>query len=894
MLRIASYTLRDLLYAAGRAGCMMLCIVVILVGLSRQAYGYKIPPAEGGVNGGTNSNPNDPDPGSPIFDETSVFINVQRIGGTEIPAVIRDRIVYLPINTVFDFLKIKNETALSYDSVYGYFIDPAAHYCIDNIKYEIRYKGQVFQLQSTDLVQTESGLYLRQEFFSLVFGLTCVFDFRSLMVRMSSSVELPAVREMQLEQMHRNVNRLKGEVKADTTIARRYSWFNLGAIDWTINNTQQSNGTNNCRAGIALGGVVAGGEANVFLNYSDSEPFNERQQFYQWRFANNDFKAIRQVTLGRIQSQSIASLFGPMTGVQVTNTPTTYRRSFGTYRLTRTTQPGWTVELYVNNVLVDYVKADASGFFAFDVPLVYGNSIVKLRFYGLYGEERTSEENITIPFNFIPKHEVEYTASAGVVDDTLRSRFARANMNYGVGRNLTIGAGAEYLSSIITKPALPFLNASVRITSDIMFNGEYVHGVKSRGMLTYRTPLKGQLEVSYARYVKDQKAIMYNYLEERKLTYSMPYNTKLVSGVTRLVFNQIIVTNNTNYTTAELLLSANTRKVSANLSTYLIGTGQQDPPIFEPYLYSNASIAYRFLKGYTITPQVQYSYTDKSFISVRCELEKYLFTRGYLNISYEQNFKSKVQSFGAGIRYDLSFARVGFSARQYSESTGFSETASGSLSFDRKTRHIGVNNRAGVGRAGITLLAFLDVNGNGTRDVGERKVEGLKVRINSGRIEYGVKDTVVRVYDLEPYTTYFIDISQNSFENIGWQIRKKTMNVAVDPNELKLIEVPVTVMSEASGSVYLKGSGGTKGQGRINVCFYREDGSQAGCALTDPDGYFSYMGLLPGTYTVRPDETQLKNLSMTALPEKAVINIEATREGIFLENLDFTIGAGRK
>jgi hypothetical protein len=374
----------------------------------------------------------------------------------------------------------------------------------------------------------------------------------------------------------------------------------------------------------------------------------------------------------------------------------------------------------------------------------------------------------------------------------------------------------------------------------------------------------------------------------------MPYHTKLVSGVTRLMFNQVIVTNNTTYTTAELLLSANTRKLSANLSTYLIGTGQHDPPKFEPYLYSNASIAYRFLKGYTMTPQVQYSYTDKNFISVRCELEKYLFTKGYLNISYEQNFKSNAQSFGAGIRYDLSFARVGFSARQYSEVTGFSETASGSLIFDRKTKHIAVNNRAGVGRAGITLLAYLDLNGNGKRDPDERRVEGLKVRINSGRIEYSSKDTVVRLYDLEPYTNYFIDISQNSFENIGWQIRTKTMNVAVDPNELKLIEVPVAVMSEASGSVYLKGNSESKGQGRINVCFYREDGTQVGCALTDPDGYYSFMGLLPGIYTVKPDETQLKHLFMSAFPEKAEIKIQSSREGVFLENLDFTLGAVTK
>src|SRR5665811_2592471 len=101
-----------------------------------------------------------------------------------------------------------------------------------------------------------------------------------------------------------------------------------------------------------------------------------------------------------------------------TSAPTTFRRSFGSYTLTDKTEPGWIVELYVNNVLVDYVKADASGFFTFEVPIVYGNTQVKLRYYGPWGEERTREQNIIIPYNFLPHKEFEYTVSAGVVEDS--------------------------------------------------------------------------------------------------------------------------------------------------------------------------------------------------------------------------------------------------------------------------------------------------------------------------------------------------------------------------------------------------------------------------------------------------------------------------------------------
>ena len=113
------------------------------------------------------------------------------------------------------------------------------------------------------------------------------------------------------------------------------------------------------------------------------------------------------------------------------------------------------MELYVNNVLVDYKKADASGFFTFEVPLVYGNTSVKLQFYGPWGEERSKEKNISIPFNFLPVGEFEYRVSAGIVEDSLSSSFSRANFDFGVTRFLTIGGGVEYLSSLASGKILP-------------------------------------------------------------------------------------------------------------------------------------------------------------------------------------------------------------------------------------------------------------------------------------------------------------------------------------------------------------------------------------------------------------------------------------------------------
>src|SRR5207342_2027392 len=98
----------------------------------------------------------------------------------------------------------------------------------------------------------------------------------------------------------------------------------------------------------------------------------------------------------------------------------------------------------------------------------------------------------------------------------------------------------------------------------------------------YRMRGNAQLELNYTKYVRDQQAIIYNYLEERKLIFTLPLRTKTVAAVTRIMLNQTILTDNSNYATGEWLVSGTYRRFSANINTYMINAGQYDPPKFDP------------------------------------------------------------------------------------------------------------------------------------------------------------------------------------------------------------------------------------------------------------------------------------------------------------------------
>jgi len=817
------------------------------------------------------------------YEEISVFLNIQQLGTIEIPALIIDQEISLPVTDMFDILKIKNTPSKNFDSVSGFFINPIASYMVDYPNHRIKYLGKNYELKPNDLIRTETNLYLKINYFSEIFGLNCQFKFRSLTVYLTTLLELPVIKELRLEQIRSNIARLKGDVKADTIIKRGYPAFHFGMTDWSVIGTQQINGPTDTRVTLGLGGIIAGGETNVLLNYTTSEPFTERQQQYFWRFANNDFSFLRQAILGKINSQATSSIYAPVVGVQFTNTPTTYRRSFGSYTLADYTKPGWTIELYVNNVLVNFTKADASGFYKFDVPLVYGNTEVKLRFYGPYGEEMSSQKTISIPFNFLPAKEVEYTVSGGIVEDTSSSRFARANINYGLSRRLTIGGGVEYLSSVTSGNTMPFLNFSLRLASSLLFNGEYTYGVRWKGIMSYKLPFDLQVDLNYTKYVRGQTAINYNYLEERKAILSYPLRGKNFSAYMRLTVDQIILPIS-QYTTAEFLLSGGFFGISTNFTTYALFYGNGNPNV-----YSNLSFGFRLPRGFTLTPQAQYNYNLSQFISAKCELEKRIFRNGYANASYELNISSNISTTQFGFRYDFTFARAGFLLRQSNNTTTLVESAQGGLILDAKTKYLSANFSSNIGRGGIVIIAYLDYNNNGHQDKDEPRVYGMGIIMTGGRIEPDKKDSTIRVFNLEPYVNYTVILNRNSFDNISWKIHNPVMIVNIDPNQFKLIEVPIAVVGEVAGMVYLKQHLAQKGQSRVILQFYSKDSVLTAKTITEPDGYFNFLGLPPGSYYATVDPNQLHKLNMSVSPASINFTIKKSKDGDVADGLEFFI-----
>jgi hypothetical protein len=187
-------------------------------------------------------------------------------------------------------------------------------------------------------------------------------------------------------------------------------------------------------------------------------------------------------------------------------------------------------------------------------------------------------------------------------------------------------------------------------------------------------------------------------------------------------------------------------------------------------------------------------------------------------------------------------------------------------------------------------MPFLDLNCNGRRDPDEPKVAGLNLRIDGGRMLVSEKDTTIRIVDLIPYTSYYVELNRNSFDNIAWQIKKQTMSINVDANQFKSVEIPVAVMGEVSGTVYERTKNGKAGKGRILINFFKND-SLVARAMSEADGYFSLLGLAPGPYQVKIDSVHLNKIGMIAVPASLPVTIKRSKDGDVIDGLEFTLNS---
>jgi hypothetical protein len=210
--------------------------------------------------------------------------------------------------------------------------------------------------------------------------------------------------------------------------------------------------------------------------YSPEGTFMTQTGNVRWQYAVLDNIYLSRIEAGQISTRGPNSR--AIRGVSLTNDPIESRDLYGTYVLDGRTEPDSEIELYQNNQLVSYLRADEIGYYRFDVPLLYGTTSLRTRIYTPNGDLIEDDRQIQVPFVFLPRGVAAYSVQAGQIaasfDERTEGEIA-AHGKFGIGLTkwLTANVGAEYSTFGGEAPKM-YTSASARLFDSYLVNVDAV------------------------------------------------------------------------------------------------------------------------------------------------------------------------------------------------------------------------------------------------------------------------------------------------------------------------------------------------------------------------------------------------------------------------------------
>ena len=819
-------------------------------------------------------------------DEALFMVLIRELGPQEISVLYCNGEVLLEVQEFFNYVGFsygwnKDKTTLT-----GYVNSPDNNYAINWTKNHLRYLDKEEQVPETALVYKEGLMYINWRILDRVFGFKSTFYFRELTLLVKPEIRLPAIELKKQAKKRENIQKLTAVYdnrKVDSTITHTRKLSKAGSINYSLLSRQSNGGFASNFGIVSASGQLFKGDVTSTITLNDKAPFTLRNVNTTYSYIDNDLKPFRQFKLGTVNSASIATIFDPIMGVQFLNRPTSLRKAFDKYTISEFTQPYWTVELYVNGILIDYAQADATGLYTFEVPLVYGRTQVSLKFYGLYGEQQEETQNLYVPYSLLPPGELDYLVTSGVLIGS-NQLFTQAKVTYGLSQNISLGGGVEMLLRDGKETVIPFVQTTAKI-KNLVFSGEYAHRTQRKLSINYFASNNLNFQVEYLALSPDQDVVLFGNRKQLLFFGSIPVKIAKDRGNLRLryIFRENfggLQYHNVEWGYAGKLLGVNT-----NLRALWL-----KPQTANAVMRLRALTTHFIGKGFYFVPETLWDVSKNQFEYGRLQVRKTLFENAIFNLNYTYSFIAKTHQWAFGLRYDFDFARVGANAAFNQNNFELSETLSGSILFDDYTSGLRFSKRSTIGSAALQVVPYLDINLNGKKDANDQVIQGLGGRLNDGKTGRKLESGLLSFQSLLPYQTYFLQLYTSDFDNVAYQLPKSEFKITLPPNQITYLEVPVQIMGEVSGYAYYDEDGTLYPLAKFEV-FILEAKTRKKVArlVTEPDGYFQFLGLPTGQYVAQINTRQLSGLDLDETRSEITFDIENTAYGDIKDNLEFKI-----
>jgi hypothetical protein len=551
-------------------------------------------------------------------------------------------------------------------------------------------------------------------------------------------------------------------------------------------------------------------------------------------------------------------------GAVVTNRPLAARAAFDRTRFEGDLPVGSEAEIYRNDELLGFAKANSSQRYAFeDVQLLYGENRIDIRLYGPQGQVRTRSELINVGQDNVPagktwywagfnqpgrdlvslekppdldgqpkaqatvsvEHGIDDRTSVGALARAMligdeRVTFVEGNVRRSIGPALIeLGAARESNGGTAAHAQLLGKFGSVNVSAEaLVANDFHLRGGRQQTVREGRIALDAPLRIG--------RALFPAHLEARL--------TDQAGGMRQLQ--------------AAARLAANFHRF--NLATDLrytrqyISTGPEPPGELNLGLIGTGHVGHvRFRAGtsFDIAPTSRFR---------TAELEAYWSASENTDWEGDLVYDAAAHRGRARVTHvrrlnSMAIALTGEAATDGSVAFGVN------LNFSLNPSHGLSLSRRPLAQAGaVHAVVFRDLNDNGIRDSDEPPEKGAVITTGTIQAERPTDaHGAVTVGGLTSYIPITVGLDQTSLSD-PMLVPKKALQVVVPrPGVPAEVQIALVGGGDIEGSI-LKSGGGLGFEG-LDLELVDESGKVTGTARTDFDGFFLFERVPYGSYSVR-------------------------------------------
>jgi hypothetical protein len=803
--------------------------------------------------------------------------------------------VLLPLNEVMqtlDFAVTSNPAAGQAD---GWFLRENRRFSLDIGLGKVVVQGKTTKFDPRLVFQQIDDLYVDTTLLSKWFPVDLEFDLAQLVIKVKSREPLPLEERLDREKRAAflGIERVLPEYPRQEIPYRLIDWPFIDT-SYTLNYNNQTEKFVGSRTSLMSGDLLFM-TSELFLAGTNEEATTDLR-----------FKMSRKDPdgnlLGPLRAQEIAvgDIFTPQLpliadgnagrGFEISSFPLVRASEFDRTTLRGELPLGWQVELYRNEILLqNQVGPDASGRYEFiDVPLLFGNNVLKLIFYGPQGQRREEVQRFNAGRDLTRPGEQYFRVAANqksrdlllVGGEEIRGQDGKERYFAGYERGIT-----RRLSVAANISSLPFEDARRNYLSLGLRSALF--GTFSRLDVTRNDQGETAFQVTSQASLSDinifaEHGQFFNFVSERFSSQTDPLETRSSIRIDGLIPASLLPRipysfsgelerreSGRNIYDLSNRLSIFTRGVSfSNNISATLGRGGDLPDTTTAD--GSLLLSGRIFTRLSLRGTADYSIEPKKELTSAAVTGDYNFTSDFsTRLTVTHSFRAETTNIAAGLNRRFQKFDLGINAA-YTDDGTYSGgiNISFGIGKDPRQKRIHTQSRRMATTGAASARVFLDKNMNGKFDDQDEPLKDVTFR--GQRNAQTDEDGTAMITSLSAHRPSNVVVDPGSLEDPFWVLPREGVELIPRPGRSALLEFPVVPTGEIDGTVWLVSGNIEKEVSNVELQLVDAKGAVAKETKTTFDGFYLFESVMPGRYTLRVSSDQVKRLNLIPPPEQEV------------------------